>query len=223
MSRSGKRKYSQRRRAVSTAETRRRIVEAAVSLHSSVGPSRTSFTSVAKRARVSRPTLYRHFPDLPSLFAACMSHGESADPMPDPSAWTKVRAPRERLLLALTDLYAYYRRNQAINLHMRRDSELASLLERLGGAYLGSVGPNPEPRVLRLLAKMRPMMEARDGALLETLVAPWRHAELANPELRAALAVVVRYDTWKTLTQDHGLNDEDAARVAAAMAVSAAG
>lgn len=152
-----------------------------------------------------------------------MSHGESADPMPDPSAWTKVRAPRERLLLALTDLYAYYRRNQAINLHMRRDSELASLLERLGGAYLGSVGPNPEPRVLRLLAKMRPMMEARDGALLETLIAPWRQAKHANPELRAALAVVLRYDTWKTLTQDQGLNDQDAARVAAAMAVSAAG
>jgi hypothetical protein len=152
-----------------------------------------------------------------------MSHGQSADPMPDPSAWTKVHAPRERLLLALTDLYAYYRRNQAINLHMRRDSELASLLERLGGGYLGSVGPNPEPRVLRLLAKMRPMMEARDGALLETLIAPWRHAMLANPDLRAALAVVLRFDTWKTLTQDQGLNDEDAARVAAAMAVSAAG
>jgi AcrR family transcriptional regulator len=187
-----------------------------------VGPSRTSFTAVANGAGVSRPTLYRHFPDLPSLFAACMSHGQSGDPMPDPSAWTRVREPHERLFTALTDLYGYYRRNQAINLHMRRDSELANLLDSLGSEYLGSAGPNPEPRVLRMLAKIRPMMDARDRAVLETVIAPWEQAGLASPELRAALAAVLRFDTWKTLTQDQDLDDESAARVATAMAAAAA-
>lgn len=142
--------------------------------------------------------------------------------MPDPSAWTKVNEPRARLFFALTDLYGYYRRNQAINLHMSRDSELASLLENLGAGYLGSVGPNPEARVLRMLATMRPMMEARDAAVLDTLFAPWEQAGRATGELRAALAVVLRFDTWKTLTQDQGLSDEAAARVATAMAAAAA-
>jgi AcrR family transcriptional regulator len=171
---------------------------------------------------VSRPTLYRHFPDLPSLFAACMSHGQSGDPMPDPSVWATVLEPHERLLMALTDLYRYYRRNQAINLHMRRDSELSSLFESLGSGYLDSVGPNPEPRVLRLLATMRPMMEARDAAVLETLFAPWEERGLGTSELRAALAVVLRFDTWRTLTQDQGLDDEAAIRVATAMAAATA-
>jgi hypothetical protein len=105
---------------------------------------------------------------------------------------------------------------------MRRDSELADLLESLGGGYLASVGPNPEPRVLRLLANMRPIMEARDAAVLDTLFAPWEQSGLATPELRAALAVVLHFDTWRTLTQDQGLGDEAAARVATAMAAAAA-
>ena len=71
------RTYTLKRRAEQQAETRRRIVEAAVDLHSSVGPALTTFSMVAERAGVQRHTLYAHFPDERSLFLACsgLAHG----------------------------------------------------------------------------------------------------------------------------------------------------
>ena len=65
------RTYTLKRRAEQQMETRRRIVEAAVDLHSSVGPALTSISMVAERAGVQRHTLYAHFPDEKSLFLAC--------------------------------------------------------------------------------------------------------------------------------------------------------
>jgi AcrR family transcriptional regulator len=211
-----KRRYQQRKRAEAAEATRRRIVEAAVSMHTTIGPARTSLSAVAKKAGVSRPTLYRHFPDLPSLFMACSAHGMAADPLPDPSAWTAVAPPRERLLRGLADLYGYYRRNRGINAHMARDTELIGLIE---GEEPPSVaaGPHPEARVLRLMAQMQPMMDARNRMVAETLAAPWREAGRATRELESALAVVIRFDTWKTLALEHGLDDGAAARIAATM------
>src|SRR5438093_198066 len=55
------RKYEQRRRAEKQAETRRRIVEAAIELHGKKGPGRTTMSDVARLAGVERRTLYRHF------------------------------------------------------------------------------------------------------------------------------------------------------------------
>ena len=68
------RKYEQKRRAEHQEETRRRIVEAAVELHQSVGVAYTTIKAIAERAGVERPTVYRHFPDERRLFAACTSH-----------------------------------------------------------------------------------------------------------------------------------------------------
>ena len=210
------RKYTQRRRAAAAEDTRRRIVEAAVALHNTIGPARTSFSEVAKKAGVSRPTLYRHFPDLPSLFSACSAHGLAADPVPDPSAWNALADPHQRLLRGLTDLYGYYRRNRGINLHLARDTDV---LELLADAEIPSVaaGPHPEARVLRLVAQMRPMMAARDRRVLDVLLAPWRDAELTTPDLESALAVVIHADTWKRLAMDRGHDDETAARSTTAM------
>ena len=55
------RKYTLKRRAERQAETRRRIVEAAVDLHSTFGPALTTFTMLAERAGVQRHTM-RIFP-----------------------------------------------------------------------------------------------------------------------------------------------------------------
>ncbi len=65
------RTYTLKRRAEKQAETRRRFVEAAVELHSSIGPALTTLSMVAERARVQRHTLYAHFPDERSLLLAC--------------------------------------------------------------------------------------------------------------------------------------------------------
>ena len=88
-----KRKYELKRRAADMAETRRRITEAAVELHGTVGPARTTVTSVAERAGVQRHTLYRHFPTDADLFEACSVHFFEANPQPDLDAWRVIGEP----------------------------------------------------------------------------------------------------------------------------------
>src|SRR5215813_5484399 len=100
-----KRKYELRKRAEEMAETHLRITEAAIELHGSVGPSRTTMSAVAERAGVERRTLYRHFRTEADLFAACSAHYFAANPFPDLDAWRAIRDPHERLERALGDLY----------------------------------------------------------------------------------------------------------------------
>ena len=69
-----KRRYELKERARRQAETRQRIVDAAVELHTSVGPARTTISAIAERAGVERHTVYAHFPDEPTLFRACSTH-----------------------------------------------------------------------------------------------------------------------------------------------------
>jgi AcrR family transcriptional regulator len=66
-------KYKLKRRAERQEETRLRIARAAVELHGTVGPSKTTISALAEEAGVSRPTVYSHFPDELSLFKACSS------------------------------------------------------------------------------------------------------------------------------------------------------
>ena len=50
------RKYEMKRRAERMQETRRRITEAAVELHQTVGPARTTVSAVAEKVGVQRHT-----------------------------------------------------------------------------------------------------------------------------------------------------------------------
>src|SRR5215468_3236214 len=81
------RTYTLKRRAEQQADTRRRIVEAAVELHGSVGPARTTVSMVAERAGVQRHTFYAHFPDERSLLTACSGLSLERDPLPDAKSW----------------------------------------------------------------------------------------------------------------------------------------
>src|SRR5918992_683839 len=96
-----RRAYRKRRRAELEAETRLRITEAAVDLHGSVGPARTTISAVAERAGVQRATLYRHFLDEDALFDACSSHWAAQHPLPDLTEWAAVADAEERLRIAL--------------------------------------------------------------------------------------------------------------------------
>ena len=69
-----RRRYEQRERARQHAETRRRIVDALIELHETVGASRTTVTEVARRAGVGRMTVYNHFPTEAEMVNACTSH-----------------------------------------------------------------------------------------------------------------------------------------------------
>jgi AcrR family transcriptional regulator len=119
-----KRKYELKKRAVEMAETRLRITEAAIELHGTLGPSRTTMSAVAKRAGVERRTLYRHFPTEADLFVACSTNYFTANPWPDLGSWRAIRDPHQRLERALDELYAYYERTEPMYSNVLRDAEL---------------------------------------------------------------------------------------------------
>jgi AcrR family transcriptional regulator len=144
-----KRKYELKKRAESQAETRRRIVEAAIELHSTKGPARTTMSDIARIAGVQRHTLYRHFPDERAVGLACSGLYTERNPLPDPASWLG-RQGEERLRAGLGDMYAFYERNEqmlsrlAIDaethdltrelMHMRRGAELSEIRQILGKA-----------------------------------------------------------------------------------------
>ena len=88
------RKYELKKRAERQEETRRRIVEAAVDLHGTIGPARTSVSAIAERAGVQRHTYYRHFPDERTLGMACSGLHFERNPLPDPEPWREIERPR---------------------------------------------------------------------------------------------------------------------------------
>ena len=113
-----------KRRAEQLDETRQRIVDATVALHEEVGPARTTVTAIAKRAGVSRPTVYSQFPDDRALFAACSGHWRQQHPMPD--------LEEGELEATLAALYAYFTENTQMLTNIDRD---ARLLAAVGDVY----------------------------------------------------------------------------------------
>jgi AcrR family transcriptional regulator len=108
-----------------------------------VGPAETTISEIARRAGVQRATVYNHFPDDASLFAACSAHWRARHPPPDPSAWAAIADPHERLRRALVDLYARYRETAPMTAQVLRDMErlpaLHAVVESGLGRYLASV------------------------------------------------------------------------------------
>src|SRR5215207_3281534 len=117
------RTYTLKRRAEQQAETRRRIVEAAVDLHSSVGPALTTVSMVAERAGVQRHTLYAHFPDERTLFMACSGLSLERDPLPDAAVWQCIEEQGERLRIGIDAVYGWYKRNSDLAACVLRDAE----------------------------------------------------------------------------------------------------
>jgi len=185
-----RRKYELRSRAERMQETRRRIVEATVELHSTVGPARTTIAEVAGRAGVGRPTVYSHFPDERSLFQACSSYVLATDPPPDSSRWRRIPDPEIRVGTALAEVYSYYARNGTLLAGARLDGAVpigGGVSLELGGQVPCRLEPAtgdwPAPPVAvelageRVLAPLGPLLfratngsgawqldDARDGA-----------------------------------------------------------
>jgi AcrR family transcriptional regulator len=119
-----KRKYELKARAERQAETRRRITEATVALHQEVGPARTTVAEVARRAGVTRLTVYNNFPEERELFAACQGHWFEQHPPP-------ALDPAEGLEAVLGSLYRWYRQTARMAENVRRDRTLVPELDVL--------------------------------------------------------------------------------------------
>lgn len=199
---SGKRPYELKRRAEAMEQTRRRIAEATLDLHATVGPARATISAIAEYAGVERTTVYRHFPDDLSLFRACVNHGLQIHPGPDPSAWAGTADPEERVRQGLGELYAYYGRTERLWFNVTRD------LPGLPGLRQA----NAEAGVFEYFA-----------SITATLLQPWRARGRRRRLLRAALAHAVDFQTWHSLTRRQGLDDGEAIEVALAAARCLAG
>ena len=131
------RKYVLKRRAERKADTRRRIVEATVELHSSEGPARTTISAIAERAGVERHTVYAHFPDERALFDACTAHWASLHPSPDPTPWLAIEDRERRLRGALHGVYGWYESVERDTVVSAHGGVCRALI-----AHLGLAGPD---------------------------------------------------------------------------------
>ena len=193
-----KRKYELKKRAEEMAETHLRITEAAIELHATVGPSRTTMSAVAKRAGVERRTLYRHFPTEADLFAACSTHYFAANPWPDLADWRGIGDPQQRLERALDELYAYYERTEPMFSKVLRDAELVD-------SARDAVAP------------LQAYLEDAAEILMVGRRLRGRRRQLLGGALRHALA----FSTWRSLSTN-GIERSEAVRLITALVEGAA-
>lgn len=180
------RPYRMQRRAAQVDDTRQRITEAAMKLHTTVGPSRASIAAIAEKAGVTRLTVYRHFSDAEQIFAACMGHWAALHPAPDIEAWRAIDNLEERARRALTELYAWYAEAGHELLPIRRDWEFV-----------------PPGAAARAAAASQERAEAIVG----------REGDAATSEgrqLRVVATHIARLETWHSLVGEQRLTHEEA-------------
>jgi len=178
------RPYTMKKRAGQQAATRQRIVEAAIDLHSSLGPAATTFSMVAERAGVQRHTLYAHFPDERSLSMACSGLVYERDPLPEAASWRGIGDRYERLAAALSDIYALYERHASLMACVMRDAEHHAPTQEVMAS-----------RVAPVVTGWREVLGAK-----------------LNVKQRALLPLALSFFTWQTLTRDGRLTQSAAVR-----------
>jgi AcrR family transcriptional regulator len=174
--RSTKRRYEKRARAAQEQATRQRIIEAAIALHGTVGPARTTISAIAERADVRRATVYRHFPDERALFLGCSGAWRERNPLPDPATWASITDPADRLAAALDALYRWYEQAEPMLSAVLRDMDSMPIVVELQAgrlAYLAGV---------------------EDG-----LASGWGVRGNAARRLRAAIGLALDFLAWRTL------------------------
>jgi len=178
------RRYQLKQRAERRDATRDRIVDAAVTLHGTVGIARTTISQIADRAGVGRQTVYRHFPDELSLVRACSGLYFDRHPLPDPGPWGAIAGPRERFQTALRESYAYHR-----------------LTEPMIGQALAAMAGHPV---------MKEYHEHWHRAV-GVIASAWRVRGRQRELVRAAIGHAIGFPTWRSLVREQGLADEEAA------------
>jgi AcrR family transcriptional regulator len=185
------RKYELKERARRQAETRQRIVEAAVGLHTSVGPARTTISAIAQRAGVERHTVYAHFPDEDALFRACSAHWATRHPMPALDTLTAIEDPGSRLRRALEEMYDWYESVEGDLALFYRDAAVVP-------------------------AHVRDAMAGGFAAVADAAARGWPRRK----SVRAAIGHALEFETWRSLVRRQGLTRAQAVDAMARLVAS---
>lgn len=188
------RKYVLRQRAEAVEATRQRILEAAIDLHTTVGPARTTVSAIAEQAGIERQTYYRHFPDDRALLRACSGLYMQRNPLPDAQAWRAIPDPHQRLRHGLAELYRYYEANAPLLANVLRDAEVHPLTREITATAL------------------RPM-----GALREALA----EGLGGGDRVRALVELALGFHTWRSLVRHSRLSRDAAVELMAALVACA--
>lgn len=186
-----------RQRAEQVDRTRQRITEAAVQLHTTVGPARTSISALAEAAGVTRLTVYRHFANEEQLFVACQQHWAQQHPAPDPGSWLAVPPVEPRAGLALGEWYAWYRENADDLYPIQRD-------------------------FTAMPAGLQQAVREQEAALAEILLVGCGFRGRRRRRMRAAAGHALDYWTWRSLEVEQGLPPDETVDLAVRIVVAAA-
>jgi AcrR family transcriptional regulator len=186
---STKRRYEKRARAAQEQATRMRIIEAAIALHGTVGPARTTISAIAERAGVRRATVYRHFPDERALFLSCSGTFAERNPAPDPETWASIADPADRLAAALDAVYRWYEQVEPMFTALLRDGDAVPTVAELQAGRLAYLA------------------EIEDG-----LASGWGARGNGARRLRATIGLALDFLAWRTL-HERGLSRTEAIAV----------
>jgi AcrR family transcriptional regulator len=187
------RKYELKARAESQRETRERIAKAAAELHEEKGVAQTTVAEIARRAGVTRLTVYNHFPELSELLPACAAHYAKLHPPPELDSVFALEDPAERARVGLVRLYAFYRETEPMFGKLFSDRASVPELDRF----------------------MQQDVDPMPAALADGLAAGFALRGRRAERLKALIRLAVDFWTWRRLSRD-GLDDEAAADLMAA-------
>jgi AcrR family transcriptional regulator len=184
------RKYELKARAESQERTRQQIAKAAAELHEEVGPAETTVAEIARRAGVSRLTVYNHFPDNAALYPACSAHHLSEHPPPDFEAALAPEDPGDRVRSLLDAIYGWYRETSRMMRNLQRDR-----------------GSDPA-----LDAVMRANIDVALAGITDALATGFELEGDYAARLRSMIRVALDFWTWERLTGE-GMDDGAAAEL----------
>jgi len=193
------RKYNLGNRRAMVAETRLRIVDAALQLHTTKGPARTSMQDIARLADVSLVTVYRHFPELAQLFRACKTRFLEKFPPPGPGLLDGCGGLEQRVSATIATVYRYYDIVGDGLWSAQRDAEVLPEF----GAVLEEGMANITSLARETLAPLPPQSKSYQRSL-------------------AALLVAIDVGTWRNLVRFQGLSGEEASELMADLVLHAA-
>jgi AcrR family transcriptional regulator len=177
------RPYKLKSRAERQDQTRQKIIEAAIHLHQTRGIAATSMNDIAEQAQVGKVTVYRHFPDLEAVTGSCSATFFGRNPFPNPEAWRSIQDPAQRLRLGLKETWGYY----------------ATVEEMMTRVYA-------EVRDAPVMAPWHDHW----AKSAEVILAAWPARGRKKVLLKAAIALALDYETWRTLVGSQGLSVDQA-------------